>query len=334
MEEKFIQWSQLIMCGEIKPNEKIVLMVILNCNNMAWPYIAHSEIMKQSGLKETSVKEAIKTLRKMGLITKVKTDINNMNNYIACGVNLASLITSGSDFDPLNTKETTSGSQNNPQVGRKTPDIYNINKKENNKEKKVKRKEMNTGKQTTKCESNKPSVNFKGLDLKLNSHSAERCDSSNVPTVTEAVANNEQCSMDCGYIPIEDLEGIYNGGQTIPTKPSKQAPTNKFTPREEWNKAMENIKSKVETDTKLNQTDLQMLLEGANDTYRVIDTLKTLKMLMRNYVRLACYHIFLNDCDATITTIQSEKQRKYADEILKECDKYYEHYRKTFKKSV
>src|SRR5574344_1138428 len=114
--DKFIHWSQLIMCGKIKPNEKIVLMVILNCNNMAWPFIAHTEIMRQSGLKETSVKEAIKSLRKMGLITKVKTDINNMNNYIASGFNLNGLITSGS--------------KNNPQVGSKTPDIYNINKKD------------------------------------------------------------------------------------------------------------------------------------------------------------------------------------------------------------
>ena len=132
MNNKFIQWSQLIMCDKIKPNEKVVLMVILNCNNMGWSYIAHSEIMRQSGLKETSVKEAIKSLRKMGLITKVKTDINNMNNYIASGVNLASLITSGSKSDPLNTTETTSGSKNNPQVGRKTPDIYNINKNKRN----------------------------------------------------------------------------------------------------------------------------------------------------------------------------------------------------------
>ena len=132
MNNKFTHWSQLIMCDKIKPNEKVVLMVILNCNNMGWSYIAHSEIMRQSGLKETSVKEAIKSLRKMGLITKVKTDINNMNNYIASGVNLVSLITSGSKSDPLNTTETTSGSKNNPQVGRKTPDIYNINKNKRN----------------------------------------------------------------------------------------------------------------------------------------------------------------------------------------------------------
>lgn len=132
MNNKFTHWSQLIMCDKIKPNEKVVLMVILNCNNMGWSFIAHSEIMRQSGLKETSVKEAIKSLRKMGLITKVKTDINNMNNYIASGVNLTSLITSGSKSDPLNTTETTSGSKNNPQVGRKTPDIYNINKNKRN----------------------------------------------------------------------------------------------------------------------------------------------------------------------------------------------------------
>ena len=182
--DKFIQWSQLIMCDKIKPNEKIVLMVILNCNNMGWSYIAHSEIMRQSGLKETSVKEAIKSLRKMGLITKVKTDINNMNNYIASGVNLASLITSGSKSDPLNTTETTSGSKNNPQVGRKTPDIYNINKKdivkrvkENIKEKRESN-EMINGKLNRKDEVKEKQTNnnmdFKkhGMYLELNSQSA------------------------------------------------------------------------------------------------------------------------------------------------------------------
>ena len=180
--DKFIQWSQLIMCDKIKPNEKVVLMVILNCNNMGWSYIAHSEIMGQSGLKETSVKEAIKSLRKMGLITKVKTGINNMNNYIASGVNLASLITSGSKSDPLNTTETTSGSKNNPQVGRKTPDIYNINKKdivkrvkENIKEKRESN-EMINGKLNRKDEVKQTNNNMdfrkNGMYMELNSHPA------------------------------------------------------------------------------------------------------------------------------------------------------------------
>ena len=65
--DKFIQWSQLIMCDKIKPNEKVVLMVILNCNNMAWSYIAHSEIMRQSGLSERTVQRTLAKLKKMGL---------------------------------------------------------------------------------------------------------------------------------------------------------------------------------------------------------------------------------------------------------------------------
>ena len=99
MSNKFTHWSQLIMCDKIKPNEKVVLMVILNCNNMAWSYIAHSEIMRQSGLSERTVQRTLAKLKKMGLITEAKSNINNMNNYIVSGVNLASLITT----------ETTSG---------------------------------------------------------------------------------------------------------------------------------------------------------------------------------------------------------------------------------
>ena len=99
MNNKFTQWSQLIMCDKIKPNEKVVLMVILNCNNMDWSYIAHSEIMRQSGLSERTVQRTLAKLKKMGLITEAKSNINNMNNYVVSGVNLASLITT----------ETTSG---------------------------------------------------------------------------------------------------------------------------------------------------------------------------------------------------------------------------------
>ena len=99
MNNKFTQWSQLIMCDKIKPNEKVVLMVILNCNNMGWSYIAHSEIMRQSGLSERTVQRTLAKLKKMGLITEAKSNINNMNNYVVSGVNLASLITT----------ETTSG---------------------------------------------------------------------------------------------------------------------------------------------------------------------------------------------------------------------------------
>lgn len=144
-----------------------------------------------------------------------------------------------------------------------------------------------------------------------------------------------------GYIPIDELEDIYNGGQTIP-KPQSKAST-PIQPTEEdvrylviskWNKTMRNIQTKVETDTKLNQSDLYALLEGSQDPMRVIDTLKTIKMLINNLIRLNCYWKFLDECEITIPTIRSDKQRKYAKDLLKECDKYYDQYRNILKKII
>ena len=137
-----------------------------------------------------------------------------------------------------------------------------------------------------------------------------------------------------GYIPIDELEDIYNGGQTIP-KPQSKAST-PIQPMEEdvrylsiskWKQTMRNIKTKVETYTKLNQSDLHALFEGSQDPMRVIDTLKTIKMLINNFIRLDCYYWrFLDECEITIPTIRSDKQRKYAKDLLKECDKDYDHY--------
>ena len=451
MNNKFTHWSQLIMCDKIKPNEKIVLMVILNCNNMAWSYIAHSEIMRQSGLKETSVKEAIKSLRKMGLITKVKTDINNMNNYIASGVNLASLITSGSKSDPLNTTETTSGSKNNPQVGRKTPDIYNINKKdivkrvkENIKEKRESN-EMINGKLNRKDEVKEKQTNnnmdFKkhGMYMELNSQSAvqskdwtkgtkeEKTHSSsagttkviqigdtryavetantdyssiwdsfpggtasrenkkvqrvtttedrkdntlsnaslqnenkdnpneakpttagqntnpktaeynhetagatetahrgfngtqvdNYPTHTEKTPqerNNEgnmdtHNPMDCGGMSIDDLEDIYNGGNPISkvrSQTTSKAKSNeggggrKFTPRKEWELLMENINTKVNNNIRPTRDEIDIIMEGARDKYRVITTLKVIYKMLFFRVKVNGYGVILTTCGDTL----------------------------------
>ena len=447
--DKFIQWSQLIMCDKIKPNEKIVLMVILNCNNMAWSYIAHSEIMRQSGLKETSVKEAIKSLRKMGLITKVKTDINNMNNYIASGVNLASLITSGSKSDPLNTTETTSGSKNNPQVGRKTPDIYNINKKdivkrvkENIKEKRESN-EMINGKLNRKDEvkqtNNNMDFNKNGMYMELNSQSAvqskdwtketkeEKTHSSSAGTTkviqigdtryavetantdyssiwdsfpggtasrenkkvqrvtttedrkdntlsnaslhnenednpneakpttagqntnpktdlnspnaagatetahrgfngtqvdnypthakkTSQERNNEgnmdtHNPMDCGGMSIDDLEDIYNGGNPISkvrSQTTSKAKSNegggghKFTPRKEWELLMENINTKVNNNIRPTRDEIDIIMEGARDKYRVITTLKVIYKMLFFRVKVNGYGVILTTCGDTL----------------------------------
>lgn len=487
MNNKFTHWSQLIMCDKIKPNEKVVLMVILNCNNMGWSFIAHSEIMRQSGLKETSVKEAIKSLRKMGLITKVKTDINNMNNYIASGVNLTSLITSGSKSDPLNTTETTSGSKNNPQVGRKTPDIYNINKKdivkrvkENIKEKRESN-EMINGKLNRKDEVKEKQSNNnmnvkKRIYMELNSHPAvqskdwtketkeEKTHSSSTgttkviqigdtryavetantddssiwdsfpggtasrenktvqqattaedrkdntlsnaslhnenednpneakPTTTgqntnpNTALNNPKAAgatetahrgfngmqvdnypthaektpqernnegnrdthnpMDCGGMSIDDLEDIYNGGQTIPTQPiskvrsqaTSKAKSNeggggrKFTPRKEWDIAMEEANHHIDnSDTHhkslITAEDLRIITEGSTDKYRVIETLKAIKKMLSFRLKFKRYDMWLNNALDTLEANEEEytaKQLNYAYEIYDDCFDLYE----------
>lgn len=110
MNNKFTQWSQLIMCDKFKPNEKVVLMVILNCNNMGWTYIAHSEIMRQSGLSESTTKRVLTKLKKNGLINEVKSEVNNMNNYIVSGFNLNGLMENEvHENNQVGSKLTTSG---------------------------------------------------------------------------------------------------------------------------------------------------------------------------------------------------------------------------------
>lgn len=454
MNNKFTQWSQLIMCNKIKPNEKVVLMVILNCNNMGWTYIAHSEIMRQSGLSESTTKRVLTKLKKNGLINEVKSEVNNMNNYIVSGFNLNGLMenasineaetdTNGFNLNGLIENET----HENSQVGSNlTTSGFNLTyknkriKRENIEKKKEKEiyKEKEKRKSVTKDTSNLQVLPDNNNKIKLNmskqitnnpkngnpndnshcfSDSGSGCDNPNNlqiqasgrdntkngdnpnktemnnpkatrPTTAEQNTNpktveynhedagatetahigfngaqvdnypnhtdkmpqeankwanqgNGTHSPMNGYIPIDELEDIYNGGQTIPKPQSKAAtpiqPTEedvKYLTISKWNQTMRNIKTKVETDTKLNQSDLHALFEGSQDPMRVIDTLKTIKMLINNFIRLNCYWRFLDECEITIPTIRSDKQRKYAKDLLKECDKYYDQYRNMLKKII
>ena len=449
MNNKFTQWSQLIMCDKIKPNEKVVLMVILNCNNMGWSYIAHSEIMRQSGLSERTVQRTLAKLKKMGLITEAKSNINNMNNYVVSGVNLASLITtettSGVNLNGLMENEPYENNQvgsNLTASGVKLTYKNKIIKRENIEKKKEKEiyKEKEKRKSVTKNTSNLQVLpdNENNNKIKLNmskqiannpkngnpndnshcfSDSGSGCDNpnnlqiqasgrdntkngdnpnktemnnpntirpttarqntnpktveynhedagatetahrgfngtqvDNYPTHTKkmpqeankwANQGNDTHSPMNGYLPIDELEDIYNGGQTIPKPQSKAAtpiqPTEedvRYLTISKWNQTMRNIHRKVENYTKLNQSDLHALFEGSQDPMRVIDTLKTIKMLLSNYIRLNCYWKFLDECEITIPSIRSDKQRKYAKDLLKECDKYYDHYCNVFKKAI
>lgn len=173
--EKFIQWSQLIMCDKIKPNEKVVLMVILNCNNMGWSYIAHSEIMRQSGLSESTTKRVLTKLKKIGLINEVKSDVNNMNNYIASGFNLNGLMENEPyENNQVGSKLTASGFNLTYKNKRNKKDIVK-KVKENIKEKKESNEVIN-GKLNRKDEvkekqsNNNMNFNKNGMYMELNSH--------------------------------------------------------------------------------------------------------------------------------------------------------------------
>lgn len=161
MNNKFTQWSQLIMCDKIKPNEKVVLMVILNCNNMGWSYIAHSEIMRQSGLSESTTKRVLTKLKKNGLINEVKSEVNNMNNYIVSGFNLNGLMENDvHENSQVGSNLTTSGFNLTYKNKRNKKDIVN-NMDYNN----------STGRDTTEHSNNNMDFNKNGMYMELNSHS-------------------------------------------------------------------------------------------------------------------------------------------------------------------
>ena len=173
MNNKFTHWSQLIMCGKIKPNEKIVLMVILNCNNMAWSFIAHTEIMKQSGLSESTTKRVLTKLKKFGLINEVKSEVNNMNNYIVSGFNLNGLMENkpyennqvGSNLTASEFNLTYKNKRNKKDIVKRV--------KENIKEKRESNEVIN-GKLNRKDEVKEKQSNFNknGMYMELNSHPA------------------------------------------------------------------------------------------------------------------------------------------------------------------
>lgn len=175
----------------------------------------------------------------------------------------------------------------------------------------------------------------------------------NYPTHTEKTPqerNNEgnmdtHNPMDCGGMSIDDLEDIYNGGQTIPTQPiskvrsqtTSKAKSNeggggrKFTPRKEWDIAMEEANHHIENSNPyhkllITEEDLRMITEGTTDKYRVIETLKTIKKLLSYRLKYTGYDIWLNNALDTLEAneeVYSPKQYDYACEIYDECFDLY-----------
>lgn len=173
----------------------------------------------------------------------------------------------------------------------------------------------------------------------------------NYPTHTEKTPqerNNEgnmdtHNPMDCGGMSIDDLEDIYNGGN--PTQPiskvrsqtTSKAKSNeggggrKFTPRKEWDIAMEEANHHIENSNPyhkllITEEDLRMITEGTTDKYRVIETLKTIKKLLSYRLKYTGYDIWLNNALDTLEAneeVYSPKQYDYACEIYDECFDLY-----------
>lgn len=174
----------------------------------------------------------------------------------------------------------------------------------------------------------------------------------NYPTHTEKTSqerNNEgnrdtHNPMDCGGMSIDDLEDIYNGGN--PTQPisrvrsqtTSKAKSNeggggrKFTPRKEWDIAMEVANHHIENSNPYHKLlitaeDLRIITEGTTDKYRVIETLKAIKKLLSYRLKYTGYDIWLNNAIDTLEANEeayTPKQYEYACEIYDDCADRYE----------
>ena len=170
----------------------------------------------------------------------------------------------------------------------------------------------------------------------------------NYPTHTDKTPQerNNEGNMDThnpmnGYIPIDELEDIYNGGNPISkvrSQTTSKAKSNeggggrKFTPRKEWDIAMEVANHHIENSNPyhkllVTEEDLRIITEGTTDKYRVIETLKTIKKLLSYRLKYTKYNIWLNNAIDTLEANEEEytaKQLNYAYEIYDDCVDLYE----------
>ena len=170
----------------------------------------------------------------------------------------------------------------------------------------------------------------------------------NYPTHTEKTPqeqNNEgnrdmHNPMDCGGMSIDALEDIYNGGNPISkvrSQTTSKAKSNeggggrKFTPRKEWDIAMEEANHHIENSNPYHKLlvtaeDLRIITEGTTDKYRVIETLKAIKKLLSCRLKYTGYAIWLNDALDTLEANEeayTPKQYEYACDIYDECFDLY-----------
>lgn len=139
--------------------------------------------------------------------------------------------------------------------------------------------------------------------------------------------------MDCGGMSIDDLEDIYNGGnQTQPISKVRSQATSKaksnegggghkFTPRKEWELLMENINTKVNNNIRPTRDEMDIIMEGARDKYRVITTLKVIYKMLFFRVKVNGYGVILTTCGDTLDNNKEAYTHKQYDFAWSTYDK-------------
>lgn len=147
--------------------------------------------------------------------------------------------------------------------------------------------------------------------------------------------DNEDNPMDCCGISIDDLENMFNGGNQTQTQPiskggsqtTSKANSNeggggrKFTQRKEWELLMENINTKVNNNIRPNIDEMNIIMEGARDKYRVITTLKVLYKMLFFRLKVNGYGVILTTCGDTLDDNKEAYTQKQYDFAWSTYDK-------------
>ena len=97
---KFTQWVQLAECKTLKPNQRIILISILNLHNIeGWDFTPLSVLNERSGIGVTALKDNLSKLCKLELVEKVsnhnrKKSGSAPNDYIPNYANILNLLNS------------------------------------------------------------------------------------------------------------------------------------------------------------------------------------------------------------------------------------------------
>lgn len=96
-EEKFLQWSQLIHCRGLKPNDKVLLLLILDYHNIQveggkWNNTSKTILMREANIADTATGDALKRLKAKGLIGCDKDRRESADHYYPILGNIKKII--------------------------------------------------------------------------------------------------------------------------------------------------------------------------------------------------------------------------------------------------